>query len=35
LPDNLIWGSNRTDDGINGLLGMKLMEMMNAKKGEE
>jgi hypothetical protein len=28
-------GSNRTDGGINGLLGMKLMEMMNAKKGEE
>ncbi len=32
IPDILIGGSNGTDGGINGLLGMKLMEMMDAKK---
>jgi uncharacterized membrane protein YqiK len=32
IPDILIGGSNGTDGGINGLLGMKLMEMMDSKK---
>lgn len=32
MPDILIGGSNGTDGGINGLLGMKLMEMMDEKK---
>jgi uncharacterized membrane protein YqiK len=35
IPDILIGGSNGTDGGINGLLGMKLMEMMDSKKGED
>ena len=32
IPDILIGGGTGTDGGINGLLGMKLMEMMDAKK---
>ena len=32
MPDILIGGSNGTDGGINGLLGVKLMEMMDPKK---
>ena len=32
IPDILIGGSNGTDGGINGLLGVKLMEMMDAQK---
>ena len=32
IPDILIGGGNGTDGGINGLLGMKLMEMMDTKK---
>ena len=32
IPDILIGGANGTDGGINGLLGMKLMEMMDTKK---
>ncbi len=32
IPDILIGGGNGTDGGINGLLGMKLMEMMDARK---
>ncbi len=32
MPDILIGGGNGTDGGINGLLGMKLMEMMDTKK---
>lgn len=32
IPDILISGSGGTDGGINGLLGMKLMEMMDEKK---
>jgi len=32
IPDVLIGGSNGTDGGINGLLGMKLMELMNVEK---
>ena len=35
IPDILIGGSNGTDGGINGLLGMKLMEMMDSKKEED
>lgn len=35
IPDILIGGGNGTEGGINGLLGMKLMEMMDAKKKEE
>lgn len=35
MPDILIGGSNGTDGGINGLLGMKLMEMMDEKKKVE
>jgi uncharacterized membrane protein YqiK len=35
IPDILIGASNGTDGGINGLLGMKLMEMMDSKKEEE
>jgi len=31
IPDILIGGGTGTDGGINGLLGMKLMEMMDAK----
>ena len=31
IPDILIGGGNGTDGGINGLLGMKLMEMMDKK----
>jgi uncharacterized membrane protein YqiK len=31
IPDILISGSNGTDGGVNGLLGMKLMEMMDTK----
>jgi hypothetical protein len=35
IPDILIGaGGNGTDGGINGLLGMKLMEMMDTKKEE-
>jgi len=32
IPDILIGGGTGTDGGINGLLGMKLMEMMDTKK---
>ncbi len=32
IPDILIGGANGTDGGINGLMGMKLMEMMDKKK---
>lgn len=32
IPDILIGGGNGTEGGINGLLGMKLMEMMDTKK---
>lgn len=32
IPDILIGSGNGTDGGINGLLGMKLMEMMDMKK---
>ncbi|MEO7265936.1 MAG: SPFH domain-containing protein [Ferruginibacter sp.] len=32
IPDILIGGTNSTDGGIGGLLGMKLMEMMETKK---
>ncbi|MEP6584451.1 MAG: SPFH domain-containing protein [Ginsengibacter sp.] len=32
MPDVLIGNSNGTDGGVNGLLGMKLMEMMDVKK---
>lgn len=32
IPDILIGGGNGTEGGINGLLGMKLMEMMDEKK---
>ena len=35
IPDILIGGGTGTDGGINGLLGMKLMEMMDAKKTED
>ncbi len=35
MPDILIGGGNGTDGGINGLLGMKLMEMMDVKKKED
>ena len=35
IPDILIGGGNGTDGGINGLLGMKLMEMMDAKKKDK
>ncbi|MCX6210077.1 MAG: SPFH domain-containing protein, partial [Bacteroidetes bacterium] len=35
IPDILIGGGNGTDGGINGLLGMKLMEMMDSKKAED
>ena len=35
IPDILIGGGNGTDGGINGLLGMKLMEMMDAKKTDK
>jgi uncharacterized membrane protein YqiK len=35
IPDILISGNGGTDGGINGLLGMKLMEMMGEKKTEE
>jgi hypothetical protein len=35
MPDILIGGANGTDGGINGLLGMKLMELMDVKKKEE
>ncbi len=31
IPDVLIGGSNGTDGGLSGLLGLKLMEMMNTK----
>jgi len=31
IPDVLITGSNRSEGGISGLLGMKLMEMMDTK----
>lgn len=34
IPDVLIGGSNGTDGGINGLLGMKLMELMDTSKKE-
>ncbi|WP_282786788.1 SPFH domain-containing protein [Flavobacterium croceum] len=34
IPEILISGSNGTDGGINGLLGMKLMELMGAEKKE-
>lgn len=32
IPDVLIGGGNGTDGGVNGLLGMKLMEMMDQQK---
>ncbi|HMD01006.1 MAG TPA: SPFH domain-containing protein [Ferruginibacter sp.] len=32
IPDILIGNSNGTDGGVNGLLGMKLLEMMDSKK---
>lgn len=35
IPDILIGGASGTDGGINGLLGMKLMEMMDAKKDDK
>jgi len=35
IPDILIGSSNGTDGGVNGLLGMKLMEMMDMKKIED
>jgi uncharacterized membrane protein YqiK len=35
IPDILIGGGTGTDGGINGLLGMKLMEMMDAKKNDK
>lgn len=35
IPDILIGGSNGTDGGINGLLGLKLMEMMDSKKSDD
>ncbi len=35
IPDILIGGGTGTDGGINGLLGMKLMEMMDAKKTDK
>ena len=35
IPDILIGGGNGTDGGINGLLGMKLMEMMDTKKKDK
>jgi uncharacterized membrane protein YqiK len=35
MPDILIGGGNGSEGGINGLLGMKLMEMMDVKKKEE
>jgi uncharacterized membrane protein YqiK len=35
MPDILIGGSNGTDGGINGLLGMKLMEMMEVRGKKE
>ena len=35
IPDILIGGGTGTDGGINGLLGMKLMEMMDAKKSDK
>jgi uncharacterized membrane protein YqiK len=35
MPDILIGGGNGSEGGINGLLGMKLMELMDVKKKEE
>lgn len=35
IPDILIGGGNGTEGGINGLLGMKLMEMMDTKKHDK
>ncbi|HEY5406611.1 MAG TPA: flotillin family protein, partial [Ginsengibacter sp.] len=35
IPDILIGGGNGTDGGINGLLGMKLMQMMDKKTPED
>ncbi len=35
MPDILIGGSNGTDGSINGLLGVKLMEMMDANKNAD
>jgi len=35
IPDILIGGGTGTDGGINGLLGMKLMEMMDTKKSDK
>ena len=35
IPDILIGGGNGTDGGINGLLGMKLMDMMDEKKKDK
>ncbi|MEO8765840.1 MAG: SPFH domain-containing protein [Ginsengibacter sp.] len=35
IPDVLISGSNGTDGGVNGLLGMRLMEMMDSKKTDK
>lgn len=35
IPDILIGNGSGTDGGINGLLGMKLMEMMDAKKEDK
>jgi uncharacterized membrane protein YqiK len=34
IPDILISGSNGTEGGISGLLGLKLMEMVNEKKAD-
>lgn len=35
IPDILIGGASGTDGGINGLLGMKLMEMMDTKNNDK
>ena len=35
MPDILIGSSNGTDGSINGLLGVKLMEMMDTKNNAE
>lgn len=35
IPDILIGGGTGTEGGINGLLGMKLMEMMDTKKNDK
>ena len=35
IPEVLISGNSSSDGGISGLLGMKLMEMMDTKNGKE